>query len=210
MPAPTPPTRPKGSREQWLKAAAAVWKRERPGKDFPAAGIIVSPDHYPSMGKPGVGDRGINDDGFAIFAEDLFITFNGNADPSIYRPEVATLKRGQVIDYVIGQHAIGKKTQHEALRQASPVIVYRDQLVRPAGFIHPTRGISLGDGFWTDAGYDSPFWTNLHRQTGGTSSLGCLTIPATQWAAFLPTVKDAMRRAKLKGISAILLDTRIT
>ncbi len=209
MSAPTPSTRPKGTREQWLKAAAAVWKRERPGKLFPDAGIIVSPDHYPSMGKPGVGDRGINDDGFAIFAQDLFITYNGNADPSIYRSEIATLKRGQVIDYIIGQHAIGRKTQHEALRQASPVIVRRDNLVKPKGFVHKTRGISLGDGYWTDLGYDSTFWTNLHRQTGGTSSEGCLTIPTAQWPSFLATVKEAMRRAGIKRISVILLDSRI-
>ncbi|MFM2242970.1 MAG: hypothetical protein RLZ97_1825 [Verrucomicrobiota bacterium] len=207
MPAPTPSTRPRATRDQWLRAARPIWKRERPGKEFPAAVIVASPGYYrDSMGKPGVNDRGINDDAFAIIAPDLFVTFNGNTDPSIYRPEVATLKPGQVIDYRIGQHAIGKKTQHEALRQASPVIVRRDNLIKPSGYVHRTRGISLGDGFWTDAGYPQSFWINLHRQTGGTSSLGCLTIPAAQWIAFLTTAKEAMRRAGLRLISVILLE----
>lgn len=211
MPAATPSTRPKATRDQWLKAARPIWKRERPGKDFPEAVVVACPGYYlNTMGKPGVNDRGINDDAFAIIGPDVFITFNGNVDPSIYRPEIATLKPGQVIDYVIGQHAIGKKTQHEALRQASPVIVRRDKLVKPAGYVHPTRGISLGDGYWTDLGYDSQFWTNLHRQTGGTSSLGCLTIPAAQWPSFLATVKEVMRRANLKRISVVLLEGPIT
>lgn len=207
----TPSTRPKATRDTWLKAAHPIWKRERPGKDFPESVIVASPGYYlNSMGKPGVNDRGINDDAFAIIGPDIFITFNGNVDPSIYRAEVATLKPGQVIDYIIGPHAIGKKTQHEALRQASAVIVKRDKLVRPKGFVHKTRGISLGDGYWTDLGYPARFWTNFHKQTGGTSSLGCLTIPASQWVSFMSTVKEAMRRAKLKRISVILLEGPIT
>jgi len=207
MPAPTPASRPKATLDQWSRAARKVWSRVRPGQEFPSAYIVASPGYYlNSMGQPGVNDRGINDDGFAIIAPDLFVTFNGNTDPSIHRAEIATLKPGQVIDYRLGQHAIGRKTEHEAFRQASPVIVRRDQFVKPAGYVHPRRGISLGDGYWTDAGYPETFWTNLHRQTGGTSSEGCLTIPAAQWPSFLQTAKEAMRRATLKRISVILLD----
>jgi lysozyme len=44
-----------------------------------------------SMGKPGINDRGIYDDAICLLAPNLFLTFNANTDPSVYRPGIATL-----------------------------------------------------------------------------------------------------------------------
>lgn len=198
----TPSSKPQAPEAKWRKAAQKVF-----GEALPAAFIVACSGYYrDSMGRPGVNDIGINDDGFAVIGPDFFSTFNGNADPSVERPEVATLKTNQVIYVKPGTHAIGKRSQHEAFRQDGSVIVRRHKLVKPAGYVHATRGISLGDGLWTDKGYHSSFWTNLHKQSGGTSSLGCLTIPAAQWDAFRLAVLTVMKRAGLKRIAVIITE----
>lgn len=159
-----------------------------------------------SMGDPTKNDRGINDDGFIVVSKYAYATFNGNTDPSIERPEVATLIAPQVVWYKPGPHAIGKRTQHPAFRQDSPVIVRRDGLVRPKGFIHSSRGVSLGNGLWTDANYAERFWTNFHmQQPGSTSSLGCLTVPKDQWLALYNLLMSELKRAGMSRFPMILI-----
>ena len=207
MPA-TPSSRPKATPAQWKAAALKIWKADGNKGPLPEAYVVVCPGYYlNSMGEVGRNDRGINDDAFYIHGIDIAAAFNGNADPSIHRSEIATLKPGQIVWYRPGPHGIGRPSEHEAFRQDSPVIVKRDNLVKPAGFVHKTRGVSLGDGYWTDANYPSRFWTNLHRQSWqSTSSEGCLTIPREQWEAFRETVYLAISRAKLKRFPAIILE----
>lgn len=159
-----------------------------------------------SMGVRGKNDRGINDDGFIVVSDRLYATFNGNTDPSVYRDEVAVLKCPQTVWYKPGIHRAGSPGAHPAFRQDSPVQVWRDNLVKPAGFVHKTRGISLGAGLWTDEGYDEKFWTNFHR--GGwktTSSLGCLTVPPDQWDALYALIMSELKRLDLKRFPMILI-----
>lgn len=120
-----------------------------------------------SMGKKGVNDIGIYDDGFIWYgSQGEFATFNGNVDPSRYYKNVATLDYG-VWWYKKGYHKYNKPSGHWAFRQAEPVRVRRYQ--SDGSFIT----MPLGDTI------------NIHR--GGknsTSSAGCQTVPPDQWDAF--------------------------
>lgn len=207
MSAPTPKSRPKQTAAKWQAAALKVWRREGHDGPLPAVFVVACPGYYlNSMGKPGVNDRGMNDDAFAVFGPEMFVAFNGNTDPSIRKPGIATLRPGQIVWYRPGPHGIGRKTEHPAFRQDSPVVVRRDGQVAPAGTVHRRFGVSLGDGLWTDLGFSGRFWINLHRQFGGTSSAGCLTIPGDQWAGFRELVLLALTRSKAERFPCIVLD----
>lgn len=128
-----------------------------------------------SMGEPGVNDRGIYDDALTIISPSAFVTFNGNVDPSVYRPAIAVLQPG-VWRYKIGTHGLNKPAsqRNKALVQAAPVTVLRDK----GGF---------------DTGM---FGINIHRGSrSGTSSLGCQTIPPDQWPAFIALIESELKRA---------------
>lgn len=201
-----PPSKPKASREEVIVHALAVW-RESAAVPLPECFVVGVPGYYSrSMGPTAGNDRGIYDDAFFVFGPGgTFVPFNGNVDPSIFRSEIASLKCPQVIWYRKGPHAIGKRTEHPAFRQDSPVVVKRDNLVQPAGYLHRTRGVSLGGGLWTDKGYHSRFWTNNHRGgRSGTSSEGCLTLPPAQWDAYYAIVCRELAEAKQSRFPMIL------
>jgi hypothetical protein len=153
----------------------------------PAKAFLVGVRGYylDSMGKAKANDRGIYDDGIFLCTPDGFMTYNANADPSIYRKRVAVLKAG-AWTYKLGIHGLSKpkSQQYRALVQADEVTVVRDQ---------------VGD----DTGY---FGINIHR--GGynsTSSLGCQTIYPEQWAGFIASVESAMKRYSQKTIMYYLV-----
>ncbi len=202
-----PAARPQATRAVVIAAALAQWTALGNTGPLPAVYVVGVPAYYrDTMGQPGVNDRGIYDDAFFVVSENTFTAFNGNCDPSIRRAEIATLRCPQVIWYKPGRHAIGKKTEHNAFRQDSPVIVRRDGLVKPAGYRHPSRGISLGDGYWTDRGYAGTFWTNNHRGGWGTtSSEGCLTVPPSQWDSYYALVMAELKRAKQTRFPMVLI-----
>jgi len=203
-----PAARPRATRWQVHAAASHAWRDmleiSGPLPEMFVAGV---PAYYrDSMGRAGANDRSIYDDAFFVFGPGgTFVPFNGNTDPSIYRDKVATLVCPQLIWYRPGIHALGKKSQHAAFRQDSPVIVRRDDHVQPKGTLDPDWGISLGGGLWTDAGFPERFWTNNHR--GGhdrTSSLGCLTVPPSQWDAYHAIVLREMNEAQVDRFPMIL------
>lgn len=188
------------------KLVAAV--RQHFTGELPALYVVAVPAYFMrSQGDPAKNDRNIYDDALFVVSDNIFAAFNGNTDPSVHRNEVATLQCPQTVWYRPGQHAIGKKTEHAAFRQDSPVIVHRDNFVRSPGFVHNTRGVSLGEGLWTDKDYRfGRFWTNLHK--GGvntTSSLGCLTVPPSQWGAFHALVTSELKRTGLKRFPCQLI-----
>lgn len=141
----------------------------------PAVVLAVRGYFLDSMGKPGANDRGIYDDAAFIVVppeQNSLTRWNFNTDPSAYRYGIATLTKG-VWRFVPKIH----KT-YPAFGQAEPVTVTRD-----------------GQG--KDTGW---FGINLHHGglAGGTSSLGCQTVPVNQWTVpdpgrgFRKTLYDAL------------------
>jgi lysozyme len=128
-----------------------------------------------SMGALGTNDRGLYDDALIVVSPAGFLAFNGNVDPSVYRPAIAVLQPG-VWRYKIGIHGLSKPVaqRYKALVQAAPVTVLRDK-----------GGVDTG-----------MFGINIHRGgVNGTSSLGCQTIPPAQWPAFIALVESELKRA---------------
>jgi len=205
-----PNSKPQAKREVVLKPLTKVFKKLHPELELPDVFIGCIRGYYlRTMGNPDKNDRGEYDDAAVLFSPNVYATFIGNTDPSRYRKFIAMLEAPQVIWYVPGKHpAMAGPTQHDAFRQDSPVIVLRDQHVKPAGFVDPQWGVSLGGGRWTDKGWKGgKFWTNLHRGgRGTTSSLGCLTLPPGQFEAMRTLAVTEMKRAGQKRIPVVLFD----
>ena len=167
----TPPSRPRLTRpelEQRIRAAFSVEP-----VDLPPYYIAGIPGYYlHSMGKPGQNDRGEYDDAIFLVTPNTCTAFNGNTDPSIYRPGIATLEPGFWACYQFDTHR-GAAPHPAICQRLGPVSVRRD-------------------GAGVDTGM---FGINIHR--GGqssTSSLGCQTIPRSQWPAFYQLAKaEAVR-----------------
>ena len=139
-----------------------------------------------TMGKPGENDRGIYDDAIMLVTPTAYVTFNANCDPSRYARGMAVLAPG-VWRYKVGIHGLSrpKAEQYEALVQAAPVTVRRDQQGNDTGW----------------------FGINIHR--GGrttTGSLGCQTIHPSQWEAFLALVKAELHRHGIVTIPYVLTE----
>jgi hypothetical protein len=134
-----------------------------------------------SMGAPNVNDRGIYDDALFIDSPETFASFNGNTDPSRFRPGggfgagkgIASLNPGAWFVHRFDKH----KGQYLALCQR-------------AGKVTVTRDGKRQD--YTDTG---EFGINIHRGSyHGTSSLGCQTIHPDQWDSFITLAVDLARR----------------
>jgi len=129
-----------------------------------------------TMGKPGINDRGIYDDCICLIAPNLFLAFNANTDPSLFRPGIATLMPGKHM-YRKGKHGLSKPGGgYAAFRPATfdeSLPVTRD------GKEGVHKGIAI----------------NIHK--GGynsTSSEGCQTIYPDQWKEFQVTVYKQMEQ----------------
>lgn len=139
-----------------------------------------------TMGNPTKNDRGIYDDAIFLVSKDIFVSFNANTDPSIYRKGVAVLKPG-LWKYRLGIHGLSRPVgqRYKALVQAAEVTVQRDEL-------------------YDDTGW---FGINIHRGgERGTSSLGCQTIVPSQWDAFIMLVEREMKRAEQKVVPYLLVE----
>lgn len=174
------------SRPQQKRAVTENLLRKAGLQDPPLALVGIRGYYLDTMGAPGKNDRGIYDDAILLISKEAYVAFNANTDPAAYRKGVANLKPG-LWQYKLGIHGLSKPKdkQYEALVQAAPVTVTRDQ---------------QGD----DTGY---FGINIHR--GGynsTSSLGCQTIFPDQWPAFIALVKSELKRTGLKTLPYLLVD----
>lgn len=158
--------------------------------------IIAFRGYYmDTMGVPGKNDRGIYDDCICVASNSVFMTFNGNTDPSRFRPAtkdqqgVATLIPG-VYPYRKGKHGIATHTDggYWAFRPATKneaVPVTRD------GQTGTFEGIAI----------------NIHKGGyGTTSSEGCQTIHPDQWNDFRDTVYDLMAQCNQDKILYVLAD----
>lgn len=195
--------------EKLTSSAQAIWTSQGYDGSLPDFWTWGCSGYFwDTMGVPGKNDRKINDDAIgAVSKGRIDIRFGANTDPSVYRTGVATLRPNQVIWYRPGWHRLGTPSGHKAFRQDSPVVVKRDGTENfRKGTTHHTYGVCLGNGFWTDLGFDDRFWTNLHRQTGsGTSSLGCLTLPRSAWDIFYRVVMVELTELSITRFPMILI-----
>jgi len=176
-----PPARPR-------LAAAEVEKIIRRHKVIDPVAVVGIRGYYrQSMGDPAKNDRGIYDDALFIWSlAPVCAAFNGNTDPSRFRPGIASLVEG-VHRYRRGLHGISGRNPYPAFRPAT-----RGEAlpVRRDGESEVSDGIAI----------------NLHR--GGyntTSSLGCQTIPPAQWDAFYALLDGEMKRHKVATFPYILV-----
>lgn len=135
-----------------------------------------------SMGKKGKNDRSLYDDGIIVMSPTIYASFNANSDPSVYKNGVAVIKAPQIIWYKRGMH--WGKIPHKAFRQNRPITVIRD-------------------GKGEDRGM---FGCNWHRGgSSGTSSLGCQTIPPSQWESCRSLVYGELDRYDQIEIPLLLM-----
>lgn len=160
-----PPSTPKMTRAELMQLLA----KAHPDLELPFFCIVGIRGYYKnSMGVPKENDRGIYDDAIFLLTDTELHAFNANTDPSKYQKGIAKLKAGVWPCYRFDIHG-GQKEQYPAICQRSnDVVVIRDGKGEHRGM----------------------FGINIHK--GGnttTSSLGCQTIPPTQWDRFYSTAK---------------------
>lgn len=179
-----PDMRPQWTRKKLLDALTAKGIKPE-GKVFV---VGVRGYYLDSMGKPGVNDRSLYDDALFVVGPDTFESFNANTDPSAYKFSVASLKVG-VWRYKPGLHGITFSKPgypYPAFVQAGEVVVKRDG--------------KNGD-------FKGWFGINIHR--GGrsvTSSLGCQTVPPTQWNEFRKLVISELKTVGQSEFEYILIE----
>jgi lysozyme len=139
-----------------------------------------------SVGEKGKNDRGVYDDAIIITSDKCHSTYNANTDPSLYKSGIASLVPGKY-SYKLGVHGLSKPKpqRYEALVQAEPVIVARDDGQTEEGWF----GINIHKGYNTTTG-----------------SAGCQTIAPDQWKAFIETIKQQLVFYKRKVVTYLLLD----
>ncbi len=144
-----------------------------------------------TMGEPGRNDRGIYDDAIFVVGPETFAAFNANTDPSAFRSGVASLLPG-VHWYRPGNHGITRPGGgYPAFRPAT-----KDEAL-------PVRRDGDPDVPSTRPGIA----INIHRGgRTGTSSLGCQTIPPSQWDAFHALLTLQLRKTGLKMFPYILIE----
>ena len=175
MSAPIPTSRPRAKRSQVMAAAIEMWHKYRPGVEMPPMFVVAVRGYYrDTMGKPGVNDTGMYDDAFFIINGGLMTAWNGNTDPSRYgfNPNadgyMARLRCG-VWTFVRLKHHFSRPDGYMAFGQGDNDV--RIDRIELDGDIHNSVSGCFG--------------INLHKGGyNGTSSEGCLTVPAEQWDDF--------------------------
>lgn len=148
----------------------------------------------------------IYDDTIAIVSPDFFEAYNGNTDPSVARPGVATLQPG-VYRYKKGLHGIhhldltnsGDKTIYEELLSTGkdhdpiPGRILPYWALRQDGVVILLRGGQTTPE--KDGWPEDPAWIDIHK--GGyntTSSLGCQTVYPDLWPSFRDHIFELMTK----------------
>lgn len=142
--------------------------------------------YYSETFQPSGNQRGIYDDAIFVISPSAYVSFNANTDPSYHREGVAVLLPG-LYRYRKGKHGISKGAGYPALRPAT-----KDEALP---VMRDGKGISTG------------YNINIHRGSNtSTSSLGCQTIPPSQWLAFQTLVYEQMDRYSQTTIPYLLIE----
>lgn len=135
---------------------------------------------------PGFTQRGVFDDAIYIVDSLEFEGFKANTEPDKFGRGIALLMPG-IYEYKIGTHNITKEKdkQYQALVQAGPVAIMRDQ-----------GGV--------ERGY---FGINIHRGGERTpGSEGCQTIVKSVWPKFMSAVWAVLRMRGIYKIKYLLIE----
>ncbi len=175
-----PAAKPKLTREKLLeKIASFAIDRTK----YPLLVIGIRGYYKDTMGVPGVNDRGMYDDAIFLDCADAFTAFNGNTDPSAYRPGVG-FEEGKKGIAVLNPGAwfVHRFDIHNGKYLA---------LCQRAGKVTVSRDGKDGKSY-EDTGM---FGVNIHKGSyHGTSSLGCQTLHPDQWPSFINLATDLARR----------------
>jgi lysozyme len=191
-----PKVKPKASRAIVTAKASSAY-----GETLPAVYVLAVRGYYrDTMGKAGVNDVGIYDDALFIVSPHGFSSWNGNTDPSRFgwntaaKKFMARLKAG-CWEFRRLKHHPSRPTGYMAFGQgAAPVTVQR---VKADGTVHNEETGCFG--------------INLHRGgISGTSSEGCVTLPAEQWPAYYGQLAAALELADQKTFPLILVEDLIS
>lgn len=164
---------------------------------YPVVLLGIRGYYLNTFGVKGKNDRGQFDDCMCWITPNGIFAFQANVDPSTYRKGkgtgsqkgIASLKAGTWL-YKPGIHG-GASGSYHAFRQAEKVTVIRDGI----------------DGNYEDTGM---FGVNLHSgsKSGGTSSLGCNTIPYQQWPAFKELGYMELKKYNQKVFPYVLVENK--
>jgi hypothetical protein len=142
--------------------------------------VVGFPGYYAKFGSTPENERGFYDDAIFLLTPSVFAAFNGNTDPSGYRKGkgfgeskgMASLQPGL---WFVHRFDLHRQKYLALCQRAGEVTVIRD-----------------GDPPYKDTG---EFGINIHRGgVNGTSSLGCQTIPPSQWDAFINLAVSEAKR----------------
>lgn len=142
-----------------------------------------------TFGKKGKNDRVYYDDALVLTtnSEKFYFTFNFNCDPSVYRKKVATLVGDRAYDCV--------KHFHKGNALYPCLQIVEDWLRRDG-----IEEIDIGR-------HGINFhWDTEERSTG---SLGCQTLPKSQWNRFIKDTLDRMVIEKVGSIRYFLIENDI-
>ncbi len=168
-------------------------------------------------GWSGPNSRGKYDDASFIVTPDGVTGWNFNTDPSVFRPQIATLLPG-VYDYredLHGKHHINDKNPRDvaalAWLRANPGKDHPDPAYRLTYWALVQDGpvTVLRDGNTTPETVTNrakfPMINIHHGGLNGTSSEGCQTVILEQWQAFRATYRAALIKYKQKVIKYVLV-----
>jgi hypothetical protein len=147
---------------------------------YPVVVVGIRGYYKNSMGAPGVNDRGLYDDAVFVDSPQATIAYNGNTDPSRYRPGFGTGATKGMASLNPGAWFVHRFDKHNGQYLA---------LCQRAGKVTVTRD---GNPPYPGTGM---FGINIHRGGyNGTSSEGCQTIHPLQWDSFIALAQDQVRR----------------
>lgn len=192
-----PPLKPQASIGVVLKAAQEAWDIEHVALPQPDLFVLAVRGYYrDSMGVPRSNDYGIFDDAFFIVTPFGYSAWNGNSDPSRIGWNghagkfMARLKPGAWTFRQL-KHRMARPDGYMAFGQGPDVVTV--ERIRQDGSVAMTE--------------TGQFGINLHRGgVNGTSSEGCLTVPAEQWPRFRNVLDDALARTGAKTFPLILIN----
>lgn len=172
-----PTERPKLSAEEVLK----IIRHFKIPEDHALIAVGIRGYYLNTIGAAGANDRGVYDDAYFLYSRQHFQSFNANADPSSYRKGYGIGDAKGIASLKEGAHFMWKFDFHRGkylalCQRLGPCTVIRDG--NP-----PYEQTSR--------------WLGINCHKGGqhtTGSLGCQTIPPSQWDEYIGMAQIIMKQ----------------